>query len=812
MRPKFDTGDKVLITGENGNDYELTQFRKEKKETALAWWVFADREGVEVYKDPRQGSEVVNRLGLGEHLVVLDEKDVFLRVAKVKGANASDNPELGWVRKSELLLWNYPMTERNTGIDIKAFIVNTQDFIAENKKSGSIAKVKDIYKIYDSPYATEPRQTGNLYEVLFVFKYDENTQRYLISNNYGLNDDDQLLGWVNANRVQLWETALALEPNFTEKAVAERQNRDDFHSRVFLNPNEANRFLRGDNVQHLVMRDVVRDDLEGLVIPELTGSGETYLRYEGSLARFPLFNVLEETYECGVLGKLTVGNTKLLPGQTDVRLAHAEKKFAQREKGLRNMNVVFVIEAGREMRPYIERINDIIDDVNEELDPEERADLDFGAVVYSDIYCDNQRPEEVIHSLIKVTDQKKFKAQLETVNYIPTGPVDGYQASYFALDYAVRNAGMNPGENNIVVHLGSQPDLSLNFARSCLELEKSGSLYDIFTEYSVHYMAVQCYQDGSSSEEEFIVDATALIDNVSSQMFNEVRDKTFYEDLTLPDDPKIIESNDKGKKSIDETAVSVMQVIWPDTPGDCSGVRCLDQRRYVREVSEMILASRDKAKDEIKLIKRLYLDDSNLKDMASSYSGNVMVIMERMGVSQEELKEYARERVQLYWDGAAPIKVKEAQNDMWTLVLFLSEYDVSQIKREMDRIKAAKRLNDHEGKKKIVQAFWSTLAQNVLNWDQDLELNELTINDIRKQMVGLESEGVDLGGGVLDKLTVEDLNEIRPEKLNEYLNEIEIKAQFWEEISTSGYQFSYYPAGKDDKREKFYWIPFNFIY
>ena len=149
---------------------------------------------------------------------------------------------------------------------------------------------------------------------------------------------------------------------------------------------------------------------------------------------------------------------------------------------------------------------------------------------------------------------------------------------------------------------------------------------------------------------------------------------------------------------------------------------------------------------------------------------------------------------------------------MWKYVLFLSEDDVASIKRDIGKVTKAKFSSDVQARRDVISRFWRQMANTVLNMDDDAQdLSSLTVGDIKARLRGLKNQGVSFEGGVLDKLTVSQIETLKNEDLNAYMDEIEAKARFWDDVGSS-YPFSYYPAGEGDKRKKFYWIPFEFLY
>lgn len=810
MAPRFDADQKRIATGENGNDYHLERFSKLKKESAYKWEVFADRNGGVIYDEPNEKSTQVGTTVMGDLYNVYDEKGEYLEIYKGTSFSASKDDRLGWVHKSHLILWNRPLAERRTGIDIKAFIVNTDAFLKASKNKGkSLVEAKDVYQVYGAPNDVKPLEIGNLYSVLFVFKYDPINRRYLVSDHFELLVSGHLRGWVDEDRVELWQTALAIEPNYIEDAVEERRMQERFHSRVFSNAFEMTNFNNGSAADPLLIRDVVLAD-ENLIIRESIGDTVVHVRYEGALPRFPLYSLSDAGYECGVIGKLNLGTTNYVPGATTDRIALAEKKFKKREQGLNNTNIVFVIEARKDADNYLARIEDIIRITYDSFSISERSDFKWGAVVYSDAYCED--PESAISTTLKLTDDKKFWNSMSNLNFIQTGPRDGYEASMKALEVAMTKTGMNPSENNVLIHIGSVCDRNYDMdQRECEALNPSWPrLWSEMADLSVNYLGVQIYDDGSESASNFIeYDARRIIEGASTRMYNEVREKDFLKSYEQPTPPQIIEG-DRAEISIDKNGLTLMKAIWPGKT-TCNGVRCLEEGLFIDEVAGHIVGSKKKAKEEQEFISKMYMDNSVLSKMADSFSGSVEKLRVDMGLTEEEWAIFSAERVQVYWRGNAPRRAPRQNHDMWKFILFISEDKVRDIQKDMTEILRARKM-DVQRRKETVQSFWNTAANTILNMDDNIkDVNSLSIEDVKLRLFGLRNQGVSLGGGVLDQLTIGNINTMKPDDLNNYLDEISGKMNFWNELS-GGYPYTYYPAGEGEGRKKFYWIPFEFLY
>lgn len=810
--PSFDTGTNRM-EGEYGNEYEKVIFKKLKKNPAYYWNVFTDRDNVPVRTQPKLGAQTTGKqLPMGTMLFVVDEKKEFLKVTTAESADWEKNEELGWIHKQNLILWNFPLQGRKTGIDIKAFIVNTQDYAKLARTEEEIKNTKEIYKIYNSPTSTESMDTQELYQVLFVFKYDPENRRYLVSDHYALNKSRQLTGWVKAERVKLWETSLALEPNFEQEAVDYRTLEQGQLATVFKTAIEVDDYLGNRDTEPLIIRDVAKPGMDDLVITDVIGDSITHVRYEGSLPRFPLYNIDDKSYQCGVIGKLSLGSDPdLLKGVTDERLARAEKKFRDRANSLQYTNIVFAIECSPGMKHYMDLIPKAATTIYSRLPADQDANLRWGFVAYSDSYCEEST---AIHEVCPATEIEEFERRLQALADVPNGPQgDEVEASNKGLLTAMKQCGFNENENNILIHIGTRGNIDNDLDREGLCAELSPSLRKLvrkFTEMTANYIAIKCRDYGMPEEDSWFIDTDAakLIESVSKELYNEVSEKDFFEDYAPPSPPQIVRSADAPELSIDENSVTLMRAFWPDGSTLDNGTVAMDDDRFKKCIVDGILDSRDKADEEMALIQQLYLDNSTLSNMADNL-GNVANLLRQAGLSEDEVQVFIKERVQLYWDGNAPKRSPNAPMDMWKLVLFISEDDVRDIQMRLDEVIKAKMAVDVMDKANRIADFWQTIATDVLNMDPDDD--DITVADIRARMNGLKSEGVEMGGGLLNDLTISEVRDMKAKEVNAYLDQCEEKSMFWQEVR-SGYDFCYYPAGEGEKRMKFYWIPFEFIY
>ncbi len=201
------------------------------------WIVFSDREKGDGH--------------FGERYYVVEEKETELHVYKAAGCrdrkllSAEDK---GWKRKSDLLVsFGADFTE-NSLIHKKCVILNHHKTI-ERIKSGELSESE--IPVYKSSTDLNSADKVPLYLIYFVYKIENN--RYLLGKDYkfevNLPYSEQIIGWVDRDRVFDYNNRICFEPAFEESAVAQRRCNPVYAAKVFEFERDLVRFLKGDTTR-----------------------------------------------------------------------------------------------------------------------------------------------------------------------------------------------------------------------------------------------------------------------------------------------------------------------------------------------------------------------------------------------------------------------------------------------------------------------------------------------------------------------------------------------------------------------------------
>ncbi|MCX6304026.1 MAG: hypothetical protein NT040_03570 [Bacteroidetes bacterium] len=198
------------------------------------WVVFSDRD--------------MGNNHFGDRYYVVAESETELHVYQAKGCRnrkLTAAMDKGWKNKSELLVsFGADFTE-NSLIHRKCVILNHHKTI-ERIKRGELNESE--VPLYKSSTDLKPFDNLPLYLIYFIYKIENN--RYLLGKDYKFDPDlpfaDQMVGWVERDRVFDYNNRICFEPNFDESAVAYRRCHPEYAAKVFAFESDLTRFMQGD--------------------------------------------------------------------------------------------------------------------------------------------------------------------------------------------------------------------------------------------------------------------------------------------------------------------------------------------------------------------------------------------------------------------------------------------------------------------------------------------------------------------------------------------------------------------------------------
>jgi hypothetical protein len=804
--PEFDV-DRRVMKLRKGLDYATEKISEGRNVLDEEWTVFADRDGVQYYKDKKL-TKLIGPVGqLGVKLVVHNETDESFEVYR-------DGVELGWVRKSEFVVWNRPLVKAGTAVDVKAFIVNRMDrqLIEE---IGENPEVKDIYQIYGSPFSKTVLNKNSIYQIMFAYKYDESSKRYLLSGSSRLTDSDQLLGWVKEHKIKVWDTSIALEPNWDPNSIAEREVDELLQAQVFTDLASATAHRGGKDVKNLLSMDPAAQ--QGEEFDELIFDG----RYAGDVPRFPFFHEIPGTgiIECGAIGKMNVANLgNTVRGTNDNRYARLRMKLQKREEGQYATNVIFLLDGTRGMNYHAkETIPQAVDAIKAQLasDPDRANKLKFGLLVYGDGECATPGSELILNKIPLTDDFKLFKDKTRATEADVKDPGSYYPAMRFGLKTAAEGLGFKEFENNIIVHIGRSADVGADlFSSECdgAMMVDDEDLFGALFNFRPALISIQsswrsdedAFYDFEENNLELMIETAKYINESEHEKHDLVK-----EGVSIDVEPKEM----SGYTDVTNSP-SLMRVYLPNRKLDISKIE-RDELQTV--ISSSFKACLDRSEEELRMVRMLYHDNGTMGKVISDYSSLISSPIFQ-DIPKEAMKLLGSERVHFFSNANTYLKHENANYPTYRYVLFLKSSNVEALRKFFNSIEDASDSADDEGKKDYLRNALEQYARTMLNI-QDVDEVNIDLKNLREQILGFSGDlGFATEGNLLSRLSNwEEVDDLSSQEVKQLFADLIEKGREFEQAvyPKGGYRFTYHAGLGDPNAEpelKFYWIPIEFLF
>lgn len=320
------------------------------------------REQTPVYADTKS-IKLISKLDFGQALEVSGVSAGRLQVKKL-----SDESALGWINRSDLLCSDTPLRGK-AGLEQKLYIKTATGVQGEKPKT---------VKAYPAPVGSVCRNKCrelSRFTGYFIFAIDTQNDRYLLADNYLLEDTTTLIGWVDKSDGFIWETAYGLRPR-------EDLKYPEGHEKA------------GQERSICLYRSVSEAETKQKCMPLLGGN-----RWYNYADRIPVLG-REGKYYRVIVPLAGTGIQKKREGEIVISpevMGRSLKAIGSLES-LKRMDVFFLIDGTRSMQPYIDIIrgsekgDGIVQNIIEAFGNEDAfmdTKLRFGFRVYRDAYAGN---------------------------------------------------------------------------------------------------------------------------------------------------------------------------------------------------------------------------------------------------------------------------------------------------------------------------------------------------------------------------------------------------------------------------------------
>jgi len=740
----------------------------------IAWSVFSDRVGNVTDK----GIE----LEFKDQFYVIEEKPTTIHI--VQGTKNDRNQlrvtvekDFGWIEKSKMLLWDQALIHPISKINRKGFLLNKRESL-EDIRNGDADKV--LVKVLNtpSPIGDPDEVVGKkqIYEFFFILKKikraTEKDSLYLISKNISINSftsKDDIIGWVDSDRITDWNTRLALEPNFDEEAYQERKEDILKHVKLFEEPENAIAYSKGLQISS---QAVIWDhDPVSLSADRVSESDPK--RFPGNVIRFPLLSKDKDLgiYKTAVVSEITLAK---LSGLTEIDIIDAAPFLDDIDRHIdakRNVNIVYVIENSQNAKVYIDLISKSMLDVSRDKLMRGKT-VQYGAAFYGSSSDFDYEPlstdlENVIDFLNSKASGNSFQRSL-----------------YGGISQTLKKVGFKKDDNNIIVLIGSdgnngQPNVSSKDVERALN------------KWSANLIALNCGENNAATSFKqqlkiMLIETAKISSNKCRIQWSSIKSQ----------DPDLAENTLINA----DFYGSHYEVSNSNEMSDILNTEIFNAVKFTNDITEML----NKIFNEGKAVP----EDMGVVDAAINRI--VCEIANKNNLDQDDVRKLAYEKYELYLDAKAPLKVQSAEHNYFSNVLFLPREDLVELRDKLRSLVYSENSTPSKKREDLKKAWIELLGIYTGETDTD-NLSRYTIDDWIKIYTGLEGEDINIGKeSVLQGKTLEDIedrDEVSNSDINAYIAQVSKNYSVLDNIlKENRYDYSY-----TSNENTYYWIPVEYL-
>lgn len=746
-----------------GSDWGQRKTPREKKH----WVVYSDRDNNTTYTTPG-GSTPFGKLDFNERVIIAKIENNYALVYTdpkftIWPGFSEKAVSKGWIPMENLLLWE------SCPVDSKG--IYQKALLALNLDSKGIESADYGWSYHNPVTKTQGDSISTDMTFYYVMKTDPKSGLKLLASQatLGGNSDQVLYGWVYPNSFVPWNQRSCLEPNWKPSDVAYFNSPDGKEYPIYDNPE-----LKGSAATKYRYGVKNKDDAKS--------TSSTRFRMNAYDTRFPILDQDPATADPNIYKMTTfgVGGRSVLNPADDNIPADKQKLIDMLNK-LKHINIIFVIDGTRSMRPYFAAAKEAIKSGIQYFDPN-KFTIRVGAVIYRD-YTDGDFLIE------KVPLTKPNNPQL--LSFFDTAGSYGAQSS--PADHTIAEAlfkglevatdpttmGFNKDESNIIVVIGdcgNDPNDT-----KCLT---SAQIVDRLVANNIQVVS---FQVESRSDL-----AYALF---NEQMRNIIKDNITRQYHALNPNVKIKFNALANGYDFSSNASSEFFIGAIRRPANDVGiVNASELTPIIENNIGKFAESVQRQLDEAISVTSGKKPSSGFKaNNAGGVSISEELIIKRIG--KEAYDNLVKSR--LAFTGYAP--KKDAQNrDYWKPVVFLSSEEFEGlINRLADLYNNANTDGDRKPYIDAVKALIRIMVPDITEKDMD----EMGIDEVMRLAAGLNESSDAVKGRSLKE--IQDPRVVPAPEYATLIQTFMTKYKYLRDLKNKKYMYSF----ETPNGQKFYWIP-----
>jgi len=742
----------------------------------IAWSVFSDRVGNVTDK----GIE----LDFKDQFYVIEENENKIHI--IQGSKNHRNQlritvdrDFGWIEKGKMLLWNRALIHPISKINRKGFLLNKRESL-DDIRNGEADKV--LVNVMNTPAPVDKEKDiiaqKPIYEFVFILKKvqraTENDSLYLISKNIRINSftsNDDIIGWVDSDRITDWNTRLALEPNFETAAYEEREANPEKQVKLFDEVESAIAYSKGKKISN----EAVLWDHDPVSLSTDKVAESDPKRFPGNVIRFPLLSKDKDEgyYKTAVVSEITLA--KLSNMSLDkIDIIDAAPFLDDIDRYIdakRNVNIVYLIENSNNTKEYIDLISKSMLDISRNRLMRGKT-IQYGAAFYGATNDFDYEPLST--SFENVIDFIKSKSTISSYQ----------RALYDGLSQTLKKVGLKKNDNNIIVLIGSDGNNG-QLASSSKDVERT------LNKWSANLIALNC--GTSSAATSFKQQLKIMLIETAKISSNKCR--ISWASLKHKD-PDLVNNNLLNA----DFYGSYNEITNSNEMSEILGPEILRSVKFINNITGML----NKIFNEGKAV------PEDMGEIDAAINRIVCEVANKNNLSQQDVKKLAYEKYELYLDAKTPIKVQSAKYNCFSNVLFLPKQDLVDLRDKLRSLVYSENSTPNKKRSDLRKAWIELLGIYTGETDPD-NLSRYTIDDWIKIYTGLEGEDVNIGkesvlqGKSLDD--IDDKDEVPTSDINAYIAQVARNYILLDNIlKENRYDYSYTSNGNT-----YYWIPVEYL-
>ncbi len=786
-----------------------------------AWRVYCDRtsyDGINTYTSP--GGASFTKLIYKEKYYVVEETKNWVRLAKGeldgRGQFVNQGQDYGWIEKINVLLWGEGLIDQHTRIHKKAFLLNKLDDLDSILKKDN----RRIVNIYSSPEGNEIVHQTQLYDFYFILK--KQSGRYLLATEVEFTSGDPIIGWVNSNQCEDWNTRLCLEPNFDNDAFNERKSDNSkrfilYHRESAAKNHAQSGFITVDEGVIAWDNDPARTDYSNDNSVKYNANDR---RFSGNVMRFPKFDPNSGSensnpifWRTGMIGDIYLTDTgeKIDEGE----LIDTKNKLDIMTSQIKHFNLVFVVEATSDMAEYKSEIAEGLRKLFKSLknDIENVQKLQVALVLYKDSNTDITKAVKTIPLTGNI---EKICSAINSLSFSNAeGDTDPFTILNYALLEGMGNTDLsNPDKaTNIIINIAKNTDFSGSYFRGDGIDEKykinSSKVNELMLRMRCHSFFIQPERTNVRSQEKYTsISKDCMLENANRRYRQYQKVLASIDPDKIIGNPKIIPENEEAD-TYATTNCSVKN-YYHHARGESALYHCLsDQLRF--EIGNIFkeLKTTFAILDGIIGADKIPPPPQKESPSIGTFIGMADIIS-RANIEPDLLKILKNERVQLFTEVHLPRRPNKSRYESYKFVLFMPEKDLESFKDFLRKVVISKEKSVPEMRKSLKSALINLIQSFTNGRIGESEAGQMTIEELHNLIIGLEDSGVQLSNEWDIQIEhIDNSRKVSDTKILELTNKYRLVNDNIDDILIQGRSYEY--AYKTDLNT-YYWIPLDLVF